>query len=145
MQIQTGDVKSIFRFSTVGITNTAVDFLVFIILRSVFNVHYLLCQVAGYTFGTLNSFILNKKWTFESKTSNIKTSIQLFQFITVNLVSMGVSVLGLKLLSGHWHLNVYAAKVAVTVVTQVINYSGYRFWVFSDKRPAIQKNICHKI
>lgn len=132
--------RSYWRFGIVGCSNTFVDFAVFTILRELLGVNYLWCQAWGYTFGTLNSFILNKKWTFESKTSNIKTSIQLSQFITVNLVSMGVSVLGLKLLSGHWHLNVYAAKVAVTVVTQVINYSGYRFWVFSDKK-AVQGKI----
>lgn len=134
--------KSFFRFALVGVSNTFVDFAVFTILREIFDVNYLWCQAAGYTFGTFNSFVLNKKWTFASKTSHIQTSIQLFQFICVNLISMGVSLLGLRMLSGYWYLNVYVAKVVVTALAQLINYSGYRFWVFSDKKVVLQeKNL----
>lgn len=121
---------SFWRFAIVGCSNTGVDFVVFTILREIFDVYYLWCQVAGYTFGTLNSFILNKKWTFESKTSRFQTSIQFVKFISVNLVSLGISLIGLKLLSGYWNINVYLAKVLVTAVAQLVNYSGYRFLVF---------------
>lgn len=124
--------KSFWRFAVVGCTNTFVDFAVFTILREIFDVHYLWCQVAGYTIGTLNSFVLNKNWTFESKTSRFQTSMQFGKFIFVNLVSLGVSLIGLRILNGYYHLNVYIGKVAVTAIAQLINYSGYRFWVFKN-------------
>jgi len=137
--------RSYWRFGMVGCSNTIVDFAVFTILRELLGVNYLWCQAWGYIFGTLNSFILNKRWTFESKTSRFQTSMQLVQFICVNLISMGVSLIGLRLLSGHWNMNVYIAKALITVLAQAVNYSGYRFWVFSDKKPVLQKKICHKI
>lgn len=128
----------------VGCSNTFVDFAVFTILREIFDVHYLWCQAAGYTFGTLNSFILNKKWTFDSKTSRFQTSMQFGKFVFVNVVSLGVSLIGLRLLSRYWHLNIYIGKVAITAIAQLVNYSGYCFSVFSDKKSVLQKNICHK-
>lgn len=139
--------QSFWRFAIVGCSNTAVDFAIFTILREVFDVYYLWCQVAGYTFGTLNSFVFNKRWTFESKTSHFQTSRQLSKFIFVNLVSLGLSLTSLRLLSGYWHINVYIAKLAVTAIAQAVNYSGYRFWVFGKKPdstnlPALSNNGC---
>ena len=122
--------KSFFCFALVGVSNTFVDFAVFTILREIFEINYLWCQAAGYTFGTLNSFILNKKWTFHSETSPFSTSLQFGKFVFVNIVSLGVSMIGLRILSAYWHLNLYVAKVAVTAIAQAVNYSGYRFWVF---------------
>ena len=122
--------KSLWRFGIVGCSNTLVDFAVFTILWEFFRINYLYCQVAAYIAGIINSFVLNKVWTFESKTSNIESSRQLVKFIIINLFSLTVSLLGLRLLSGEMHLNVYFAKVAVTVITLAINYSGYKWWVF---------------
>ncbi len=133
MLIYPNRYSSVWRFALVGCTNTAIDFGVFTLLRAVFDLNYLLCQTAAYVAGILNSFILNKVWTFESKTSNLHTSLQLGRFIIVNIVSLLVSLLMLNLLSGQLHMNVYLAKVTVTVFTQVINYSGYQWWVFSPK------------
>lgn len=122
--------RSVFRFSFVGGLNTAVDFLVFTILKEFFVINYLWCQIAAYSAGVINSFICNKVWTFESKTSEIPTCIQFLKFLLVNLVSMGISVVGLKLLSQNGNINVYISKVVVTIMTQAVNYCGYRFWVF---------------
>ncbi len=127
--------RSLFRFSSVGCLNTAVDFIVFTILKEIFDVNYVWCQIAGYSAGILNSFIFNKVWTFESKTPQIHTFMQFIKFLLVNLVSLGVSVIGLKILSQNGHINVYIAKIIVTIAAQAINYSGYRFWVFP---PVIQ-------
>jgi Predicted membrane protein len=122
--------NSLSRFAAVGLANTMIDFSVFSIMRAVFDVNYLWCQVAGYTAGIINSFVFNKVWTFESRTSQIHTFMQLVKFLLVNLASLGATVIGLKLLSQNGQVNVYIAKVIVTFAAQAINYSGYRFWVF---------------
>ena len=127
------ELKSLLRLGVVGCSNTLVDFVVFTILRAAFDINYLLCQVVGYSAGVLNSFIFNKMWTFESRTSHFRTSLQFARFLVINLLSLSVSLLGLKIMSDYWNLNVYVAKVAMTAVAQVINYSGYRFWVFGKK------------
>lgn len=122
--------RSLFRFAAVGCINTLVDFTVFTILKSIFDINYLVCQVAGYSAGVLNSFVMNKVWTFESKTSKFHTSMQFARFIAVNLISLGVSLAGLKILIGYGNINVYISKIIVTGLAQAVNYLGYRFWVF---------------
>lgn len=125
--------RSLRRFAAVGCMNTAVDFAVFTILRSVFDVHYLLCQVAGYTMGIINSYFFNKVWTFENKAAGWDIRRQFVQFVLVNLISLAISLLGLKILSGYWHINVYFAKVLVTGLALMFNYLGYTYWVFDTK------------
>jgi putative flippase GtrA len=126
--------KSLLRFGIVGCINTGVDFGVFTILISLLGLkHYLICQVAGFSMGIINSFVLNKLWTFENKRSGISTSAQFIKFVGVNLVSLGFSLFGLKILSGNRGVNIYIAKVIVTLFTQVINYFGYKLWVFNNR------------
>lgn len=134
MSTYLAEYKSYWRFAIVGCSNTAVDFIVFTVLREFFQVNYLWCQVAGFILGIVNSFVLNKTWTFESQTSKLQTSLQFSKFIGVNGISLVVSLLGLKLLSGLWQIDVYMAKVIVTGVAMTINYLGYRFWVFENER-----------
>lgn len=125
--------QSYWRFAVVGFSNTAVDFSVFTILKAIFHMNFFICQVVAFSAGIINSFILNKKWTFESQTARLETSVQLCKFVLVNIMSLSISLLGLKLLNGNLSVNIYWAKVAVTVITQAINYSGYRWWVFSGR------------
>ncbi len=129
--IRSGKHRYILRFAVVGILNTGVDFAVFSILKGLFGVHYGISQVAGYSAGILNSFVINKLWTFEIHGVDKKTPLEFARFLVVNAVSLGVSLLGLDLLGTGSGMNIYLAKAIVTVIAQVINFAGYRFWVFA--------------
>lgn len=125
--------KSLPRFAIVGCINTGVDFAVFFLLNLV-GVNYLICQVVAYVTGLINSFIMNKLWSFENKISELSTFTQFIKFICVNLCSLAVSLIALQILNSYQGLSVFSSKVVVTVfLTQFINYFGYRFWVFNRK------------
>lgn len=128
--------KRLLRFAVVGCINTGVDFLTFTLLHGAFQTDKLICQLAGYSMGVANSFILNKLWTFESHNSKYESSWELLRFIIVNAVSLGVSLLGLQILNGNLKINVYISKVIVTVLAQAVNYLGYKLWVFKNKSQA---------
>ncbi len=121
--------KSFLRFVIVGGINTGVDFLVFTLLN-LLGVNYLLCQLAGYGAGILNSFILNKLWTFEASRSKFNTSLQFLKFAGTNLVTLGISMLGLRFLNGSLHMDLLAAKAIVTLFIQALNYMAYKHFVF---------------
>lgn len=125
--------KHLIRFVIVGCINTGVDFLAFIFFYSIFGFEKLACQSLGYSLGMINSFIMNKLWTFESKGSRFETTNQFFKFLTVNAVSLGVSLLFLKLFAESCGMNIYASKILVTLIAQIINYTGYKLWVFNMK------------
>ncbi len=55
------------RFGLVGVLNTGITLALIFILMNGLGVHYALSNIIGYLLGFLNSFVLNKKWTFRSK------------------------------------------------------------------------------
>lgn len=128
-----GKLKYVSRFSVVGIINTAIDFLMFTLSQSFFGLGYSISQIIGYSFGVLNSFVLNKKWTFHDKSANKKTFHELVQFVIVNLVSLSITIIAMKALITNFHTGVYVSKILVTILAQVTNYLGYKLWVFSEK------------
>lgn len=123
---------SILRFVVVGGMNTAVDFTVFSVLKSIFDVSYSLCQVAGYSMGMLNSFIFNKIWTFDNKYSKLSAHQQVFQFLFVNIAALAITLLCLRLLIVKFTVHVYWAKIIVTGISFSINYLSYKYWVFME-------------
>jgi len=121
--------KVVLKFGIVGVINTAVDFIIFSLL-SVLGVHYTISQIAGYSGGTLNSFILNKFWTFEAGENKKKSTQEILQFVLVNMLSLVITEVGLSVLINNFSFNIYIAKICVIVLAQAVNYFSYKFWVF---------------
>ncbi|RMC91744.1 GtrA family protein [Clostridium autoethanogenum] len=126
-----GKLKLLSRFSATGVINTIIDFAVFTLCQSVFGLHYTISQVIGYSFGVVNSFIFNKKWTFEYKSSGKKVIREVSQFVIVNLISLISTLVFMKFLINDFNLNVYLSKIIVTLIAQVINFLLYKIWVFN--------------
>ncbi len=123
--------KSIIRFGCVGCLNTMFDFGAFSLLNSFFGINYVISQIVSYCSGTLNSYLCNKFWTFNDAKTNKKTTKEIVQFIVVNSASLSVSLVGLSILMNDSSMNPLFAKIIAMVLAQVVNFLGYRFWVFS--------------
>ena len=122
--------KRVILFAMVGCVNTLVDFLAFTACNELLHWPVELCQTAGYCCGILCSFLLNRNFTFRDGARRLWR--QLFLFILVNLVTLGISVLCIRLLV--WTgLNEYIAKIMTTGVVMVCNYFGYKLVVFQVK------------
>lgn len=137
------------KFGIVGVMNTLVDFAVYTLLY-LLGVPYRIAQCFSYAAGTLNSYILNKKWTFASdRTDKAEEAAvapiagigrridmaQALRFLIVNLVSLGVSLVLLGFLKERLDMNAIIAKVLVTVVTTLLNFAGSKLWVFRKPSP----------
>jgi len=55
------------RFGVVGVLNTGITLTVIFVLMKGLRVHYALSNIIGYLLGFLSSFVLNKRWTFQSR------------------------------------------------------------------------------
>jgi len=128
-----GKLRHISRFSMVGVMNTAVDFLMFTLCQSVFGIGYSISQIIGYSFGVINSFILNKKFTFDDRKVSKKTFQELLQFVIVNVVSLCVTIIAMNVLIVSLNKGVYLSKILVTLLAQITNYLGYKLWVFNEE------------
>lgn len=96
---------------------------------SIHRIDAAVANTAGYLAGMANSFVLNKLWTFESRSW---TAHQLHRFAVVNLFSLVMSTLILLLfvdvLSAPYLL---VGFITIGIVTS-INFLGNKYWVFSE-------------
>lgn len=120
----------VFKFTMVGILNTLIDISVSFILNGFFGIYPVICHVIGYSCGTLNSFFLNKFFTFKNTGNTQKSLLQFARFILINLISLSVTSFALKLLMEELLINFYFSKVLVTLLSLSLNFVGSKFWVF---------------
>lgn len=117
------------KFGVVGVINTIIDFSVYNIL-----IVYALFPVLGantisFTLAVINSFFLNKFWTFGSRSRHNITA-QFIKFVLVSLVGLLLSNLTVYVtnIQLDWHYNI--AKVISIAVVLVWNFLGYKLLVF---------------
>ena len=114
------------KFAIVGLLNTGIDVAIFFLLTWL-GCPYLAAQVVSYSCGAGNSYLLNKFWTFRS--SGISYA-EIIRFTTVNLISLGISIVALTLLHDTAGLGLAAAKGGATVCALAANFLGNKLWVF---------------
>ncbi|MFR3906992.1 MAG: GtrA family protein, partial [Christensenellales bacterium] len=86
-------IVQLVKYNIVGVINTLVDFLVYQLLTYL-GMKYAIAQCISYSCGILNSYFFNSRWTFKRDSGRSKK--EFIYFVAVNLVSMGLSVLLLK-------------------------------------------------
>jgi len=123
------------KFSFTGLLNTAVDFAVFAALTWV-GWSPATAHTASTVLATLNSFILNRNWTFQNA-HHQSDLVRLARFITLNFASYGLS-LGALLAAGAEGLTPLVAKAGALVVTMTVNFVGNRWWVFPPAQEGLQ-------
>ncbi len=125
-------VKQFIQFALVGVINTGVDFTIFTILHGIYGVHPIFSQIISYSCGVLNSYFINRIWTFKIK--NKAGLAEFLSFFCINLLSLGVSIVILYLFNDIWHMNVYIAKGVATIFALLINFIGSKLFVFRDTK-----------
>jgi len=123
-----GELLRFVRFGLVGVSNTAVDFVIFWLLSVVLSWSVYPSQVISYSTATVNSYVLNHKWTFKS--GKKLGGAEFVKFVCVNLMSLGASLLLMRLFFGVMGLPKMVCKVLIAFFTIAINYLGNRLWVF---------------
>jgi putative flippase GtrA len=131
------------RFGVVGVANTMIDFAVLNLLLALFGVTrgwpLVLCNAAAFLGASLNSYFLNKKWTFAQKA---RASLrQYLVFLALALGGLAINSVVLYLLATglsrpSWlspTLWINVAKAAATVASLVWNYLACRYVVFGRK------------
>jgi putative flippase GtrA len=134
-------VRQLIKFHTVGCLNTLLDIGLYLILTKL-GVAYMVAQCISYAGGTLNSYAMNKRWTFRTQANPAQYACgALFRFLTLNAVSFGISSLVLTqcLYSLGWS-NV-TSKLAATCAGMLLQFIGNKYWVFRERKPVFQDSI----
>jgi putative flippase GtrA len=143
-------MKNFIKFCFVGVSNTAVTFCVFYVLSEIVGLNYLFSSSVGYVFGVINSFILNKTWTFND--NNSRFILQFMRFSIVNTLSLGINLAIMYIGVEKFLIGNVIAQIIATGFTTIVNYIGSRAIVFGsnnskqqddpefDVIPELQKN-----
>jgi putative flippase GtrA len=115
------------RFAVVGGSNTLLSWCAFAVLDRL-GVPYVLASAVGFTAGAINSYVLNRRWTFASDGYWVP---ELARFAVVQAVGLGIDVVALYALvdgAGVAHL---LAQALVFPVASVTMFALSRRWAFA--------------
>jgi putative flippase GtrA len=112
--------KELIRFGIVGVGNTLIDFGVFWLLTHVFGLWLLVANTLGFAAAVLNSYILNKYWTFGH--TGRPAFKEFRNFLIVVLIGLAIS--NITVYAFAEALGVYPAKGLSIIVTMIWNYFG---------------------
>ena len=125
------------KYSLVGVMNTGVDFVLFCALVYAAGLGSAWAQTISYGTAVANSYLLNRVWTFQVKKRQRFSDI--VRFIVVNALSFAAAtatLLGLEQAG----LETAIAKACSVGVSLVVNYAGYKLWVFRPETKSGQAN-----
>lgn len=125
------ELAKMVKFGITGVVNTAVDYAVFFLLARLLGFNAYAAQAVSYGAGMLNSYFVNRSWTF--RTGARFFSPQLVRFVVTNLVVLGVSMLLLKFFMEILSVDMMLAKLITICVTMALNFVISRLWVFKPE------------
>ncbi len=78
------------KYGIVGVGNTLLTLGIIWLMRDVFGTSLVLANIIGYVAGFINSFVLNRSWTFQSKADWRVGFIKFFAaFVVCYLIQLG--------------------------------------------------------
>lgn len=130
------------KFAIIGVTNTAVDWLVFFALTSwvvFFSVqaNEVWAKAIAFLVAVINSFIWNSIWTFRQEFRQkikkdqkaVTGSIMFTQFLIVSLVGLGVNSLIFYLVR-NYSASYFQSVTYSQIVSLIFASAGATFWNF---------------
>lgn len=118
------------KYGLVGVVNTLITGVIIFVLMNLFGVSYKISNGAGYVVGFLNSFILNKIWTFKgNQTSTMK---QFAKFGAVFAVCYGLQLGFVVFLVETASINKNISQLAGMVFYTLIGFVLNKIFTFKN-------------
>jgi len=115
------------KFGIVGVSNTALTFIVYTILLKVFGVWYLAASAVGFMVGATNGFLLNRRWTFREHVGDALTPVR---WAIVQGCGLAINEGLLFLFVSEAHIDKLLAQAFATVFVTVSTFFANRAWTF---------------
>lgn len=118
-----------FRYGLVGLLNTLIGLGTIYCLMFFFHFAPVPANMLGYTVALINSFLLNRSWTFHSPDRGATTFLK---FILVFLFSYLIQLSFLYFLL-NLHLNNYLAQALATALYAIVGFIGNKHVTFKNE------------
>jgi len=136
------------KFITVGFINTLIDLGIFNLLMWLTGIYkggwIILLTAISFSIATINSYVLNKHWTFQKKPGLVKTkkaAKEFIQFLIITLIGMSLNMSVVYVITTfipplfNFSPVLWAnlAKIIAVGANTVWNFIGYKFFVFKAR------------
>jgi putative flippase GtrA len=115
------------RFVVVGGTNTALSWCVYVALAGA-GMPYLVASAIAFAAGALNSYALNRRWTFRS---HGRPAPEALRFAVVQCIGLTLDVLLLDALTKDVGVHHLIAQALVFPVASGVTFALSRQWAFA--------------
>jgi putative flippase GtrA len=115
------------RFGMVGVVNTFIDFVVFVLFYRLTEIDPLLCNGIAFMVAVTNSYLLNHYWTFRDSGSTLSLKSYI-RFVALNAGGLLIGTIAILLLEGVLPLEV--VKLIAAGFTLIWNYTCSKLFVF---------------
>jgi len=121
-------VRQFVKYGLVGASNTIVQFAVYSIGVAI-GIDYLVALVLGYVAGALNSYVLNRHWTFRAGDIAHSTSGSRFALVTGCAIAVNLALL--YLLVHHAGIPKIPAQAILVLPILAVTFPINRWWSFA--------------
>jgi putative flippase GtrA len=115
------------KFTIVGVSNTLLTFAVYTLLLKVLGVWYLAASAIGFVVGAVNSFLLNRRWTFRGHVGDALTPVR---WSIVQGCGLGLNEGLLFVFVSGAGLDKLLGQAFATAVVTVLTFAANRAWTF---------------
>jgi len=125
------NIIQFFKFGVVGLSNTAISYLIYSLLVYV-GLHYLAASVVAFVLSVLNSFFWNHKFVFKDETGGKRdiTRALIRTYASYAFSGLIVSNILLYIFIELFGVSKYIAPLFGLVVTVPLNYILNKLWAF---------------
>jgi putative flippase GtrA len=117
------------KYGIVGASNTVLTFVIYTILVEGTGVQYVIALLVGYLVGSLNSYLLNRHWTFRA--GHLAHASVGPRFAIVQVVAIGANAGLLILFVDDLHVHKILAQAILTVPVLAVTFFVNRAWSFA--------------
>ncbi|HEX2927263.1 MAG TPA: GtrA family protein [Ruminiclostridium sp.] len=118
------------KYGLVGVVNTVITMIILFLLQNVFGVSYKIANGAGYVAGFINSFVLNKFWTFKGNQKS--TFSQFIRFALVFAVCYAIQLGLVVLLVEKVHIGKNISQLIGMVFYTLVSFLLNKLFTFKD-------------
>jgi putative flippase GtrA len=123
-------VRQWLRFTAVGAANTLLSWSVYALLASL-GVQYLLASSVAFLLGALNSFTLNRRWTFRSRAQRVPEGLR---FAAVQVVGLALDLALMYVLVDLAGVDHLIAQALSFPPASAVTFLLSRQWAFAGRR-----------
>ena len=131
-RLEPADVVQFVKYGLVGASNTLITFVTYTVCVWI-GVPYLAALLIGYAPGALNSYLLNRHWTFQA--GHLSHARSGTRFVVVQGGAILANLALLYVLVHDAHVQKIAAQAILTVPVVVITFFINRVWTFGGEKP----------